>query len=375
VIDKLERSRKRYAELETLISDPEVIRDQKRYRELRQEHASLSELMDEFARYNALEAEILSNTELAEGSAEDELKEMAKEELPALAAKKTASFEKLKVLLVPKDPLDDKNVIMEIRAGTGGDEAALFAADLFRMYSYYADSQKWKLEIMSSSPTGIGGFKEIISSITGQGVYAHLRYESGVHRVQRVPVTEAGGRIHTSTASVAVLPEIEETEIEINQSDLRIDVMRSGGPGGQSVNTTDSAVRITHLPSGIVVHCQDEKSQHKNKAKALKILRARLYEAEEERKHADRAQARKSQIGSGDRAEKIRTYNFPQNRATDHRINLTLYKLDAVMKGEIVEFIDALRLYAQESALTEDPARPVSSAESSRDRKSRDDDA
>jgi peptide chain release factor 1 len=220
------------------------------------------------------------------------------------------------------------------------------------MYSYYVDAQKWKLEIMSSSPTGIGGFKEIISSITGKGVYAHLRYESGVHRVQRVPTTEAGGRIHTSTASVAVLPEIEETEIEINQTDLRIDVMRSGGPGGQSVNTTDSAVRITHLPSGIVVHCQDEKSQHKNKAKALKILRARLFEAEEERKHADRAQARKSQIGSGDRAEKIRTYNFPQNRATDHRINLTLYKLDAVMKGEIVEFIDALRLHAQETALT-----------------------
>jgi peptide chain release factor 1 len=351
VIEKLERTKKRYEELQALISDPEVIRDQKRYRELRQEHAALHELVDEFARYTAIEAEIASNTELAQGSDAD-LKAMALEELAALEVKKTASMEKMKVLLVPKDPLDDKNVIMEIRAGTGGDEAALFAADLFRMYSYYADLQKWKLEIMSSSPTGIGGFKEIISAITGNGVYAHLRYESGVHRVQRVPVTEAGGRIHTSTASVAVLPEIEETEIEINPGDLRIDVMRSGGPGGQSVNTTDSAVRITHLPSGIVVHCQDEKSQHKNKAKALKILRARLFEAEEERKHADRAQARKSQIGSGDRAEKIRTYNFPQNRATDHRINLTLYKLDAVMKGEIVEFIDALRLYAQESALS-----------------------
>jgi peptide chain release factor 1 len=351
VIEKLERTKKRYEELQALISDPEVIRDQKRYRELRQEHAAITELVDEYARYIAIEAEIASNTELAQGS-DEELKAMAQEELAALEAKKTASMEKMKVLLVPRDPLDDKNVIMEIRAGTGGDEAALFAADLFRMYSYYADSQKWKLEIMSSSPTGIGGFKEIISAITGNGVYAHLRYESGVHRVQRVPVTEAGGRIHTSTASVAVLPEIEETEIEINPGDLRIDVMRSGGPGGQSVNTTDSAVRITHLPSGIVVHCQDEKSQHKNKAKALKILRARLFEAEEERKHADRAQARKSQIGSGDRAEKIRTYNFPQNRATDHRINLTLYKLDAVMKGEIVEFIDALRLYAQESALS-----------------------
>jgi len=352
VIDKLERSRKRYEELETLISDPDVIRDQKRYRELRQEHASLADLMEEFGRYREIEAQIASNTELAETAGDAELQEMAREELAGLEARKAASIEKLKVLLVPRDPLDDKNVIVEIRAGTGGDEAALFAADLFRMYTYYADSQKWKMEILSSSPTGIGGFKEIICSITGKGVFARLRYESGVHRVQRVPVTEAGGRIHTSTASVAVLPEIEETEIEINPNDLRIDVMRAGGPGGQSVNTTDSAVRITHLPSGIVVHCQDEKSQHKNRAKALRILRARLYEAEEERKHAERAEARKSQIGSAERAEKIRTYNFPQNRATDHRINLTLYKLDAVMKGEIGEFVDALRLHAQEAALT-----------------------
>jgi peptide chain release factor 1 len=356
VIDKLERSRKRYEELETLISDPDVIRDQKRYRELRQEHASLADLMEEFARYRAIESQITSNTELAESAGDKELQEMAREELAGLEQRKAASVEKLKTLLVPKDPLDDKNVIVEIRAGTGGDEAALFAADLFRMYSYYADSEKWKIEILSSSPTGIGGFKEIISSITGKGVFAHLRYESGVHRVQRVPVTEAGGRIHTSTASVAVLPEIEETEIEINPNELRIDVMRAGGPGGQSVNTTDSAVRITHLPSGIVVHCQDEKSQHKNRAKALRILRARLFEAEEERKHAERAEARKSQIGSGERAEKIRTYNFPQNRATDHRINLTLYKLDAVMKGEIREFVDALRLHAQEVALTSESA-------------------
>jgi peptide chain release factor 1 len=352
VIEKLEQSKKRYEELQALISDPEVIRDQKRYRELRQEHARLTDLVEEFARYQALEADIASNRELAEGTEDREMREMAREELASLEKRTADSETRLKELLVPKDPLDDKNVIVEIRGGTGGDEAALFAADLFRMYSYYADARKWKIEIMSSSPTGIGGFKEIICSITGQGVYAHLRYESGVHRVQRVPVTEAGGRIHTSTASVAVLPEVEETEIEINQIDLRIDVMRSGGPGGQSVNTTDSAVRITHLPTGTVVHCQDEKSQIKNKAKALRILRARLYEAEEERKHAERAQARKSQIGSGDRAEKIRTYNYPQNRATDHRINLTLYKLDAVMKGEIGEFIDALRLHAQETALT-----------------------
>ncbi len=356
LIDKLEKSVKRYEELQALISDPAVIRDQKRYRELRQEHASLAELVEEFERYRRIEEEIAASTALAGGSEEKELREMAREELSALEKRKTGSLEKLRLLLVPHDPLDDKNVIMEIRGGTGGDEAALFAADLFRMYSYYAEAQGWKIEVMSASPTEIGGFKEAILSISGRSVYAKLRYESGVHRVQRVPVTEAGGRIHTSTASVAVLPEVEETEIEINPNDLRIDVMRAGGPGGQSVNTTDSAVRITHLPTGIVVHCQDEKSQHKNKAKALRILRARLYDAEEERKHAERAQARKSQIGSGDRAEKIRTYNFPQNRATDHRINLTLYKLDAVMKGEIEEFVEALRMSAQESALTSETA-------------------
>ncbi len=356
MIDKLERNKKRYEDLQALISDPAVIRDQKRYRELRQEHASLMEQVEEFERYKAIEAEIASNRELAESSPDRDMKELAREELVQLQARLDASQARLKQLLVPRDPLDDKNVIMEIRGGTGGDEAALFAADLFRMYSYYAEAQGWKIEVMSASPTEIGGFKEVICAISGKSVYAKLRYESGVHRVQRVPVTEAGGRIHTSTASVAVLPEVEETEIEINPNDLRIDVMRAGGPGGQSVNTTDSAVRITHLPTGIVVHCQDEKSQHKNKAKALRILRARLYEAEEERKHAERAQARKSQIGSGDRAEKIRTYNFPQNRATDHRINLTLYKLDAVMKGEIEEFVEALRMSAQESALTSESA-------------------
>ena len=379
MIDKLERNRKRYEELQAQLSDPDVTRDQKRYRELRQEHASLAEQVEEFHRYRALESEIASNRELAESSEDREIKDLAREELVSLEARRATSEQRLKELLVPRDPMDDKNVIVEIRAGTGGDEAALFAADLFRMYSYYADSQKWKIEIMSSSPTGIGGFKEIISSMTGKGAYARLRYESGVHRVQRVPVTEASGRIHTSTASVAVLPEVEETEVEINPGDLRIDVMRAGGPGGQSVNTTDSAVRITHLPTGIVVHCQDEKSQHKNKAKALRILRARLYEAEEERKHAERAQARKSQIGTGERAEKIRTYNFPQNRATDHRINLTLYKLDAVMKGDIGEFIDALRLQAQETALTsEGPAgpeaarRPAQPAEPSLERRSGD---
>ena len=374
MIEKLEKSLKRYEELQALISDPSIIRDQNRYRELRQEHASLADLVEEFLRYQKLEAEIASNTALiegadgaegaddaegadgAEGADDAEIVELAREELASLEQKKAASLDLLKVLLIPKDPLDLKDTIMEIRGGTGGDEAALFAADLLRMYSYFAESQKWKIEVLSSSPTEIGGFKEIILSITGRSVYANLRYESGVHRVQRVPATEAGGRIHTSAASVAVLPEIEETEIAINPSDLRIDVMRSGGPGGQSVNTTDSAVRITHLRTGIIVHCQDEKSQHKNKAKALRILRARLYDAEEERKHAERAQTRKSQIGSGERSEKIRTYNYPQNRVTDHRINLTLYKLDAVMKGDIGEFVAALKMNAQEAYLSSETA-------------------
>jgi peptide chain release factor 1 len=355
VIEKLEKSLKRYGELETLISDPAVIRDQNRYRDLRQEHAALAGLVEEFQRYRRIESEIEANRALAEGG-DAELAGLAKEELAGLESAREASLAQLKVLLIPRDPLDAKDTIMEIRAGPGGDEASLFAADLFRMYSYFAESRKWKLEVLSASPTEIGGFKEIIVSISGKSVYANLRYESGVHRVQRVPATEAGGRIHTSTASVAVLPDVEETEIDINPNDLRIDVMRAGGPGGQSVNTTDSAVRITHLPSGIIVHCQDEKSQHKNKAKALRILRARLYEAEEERKHAERAQARKSQIGSGERSEKIRTYNFPQNRVTDHRVNLTLYKLDAVMKGDIGEFVEALKLDAQESFLTSESA-------------------
>jgi peptide chain release factor 1 len=351
VIETIEKRLARYEELSSLIADPVVIRDQKRYKELRQEHASLAELADEYARFQRLEADIAASQALLEGD-DREMHELAREELKSLEACREASRETLKALLIPKDPLDLKNIIMEIRAGTGGDEAALFAADLFRMYSYFAEGRHWKIEVLSSSPTGIGGFKELVCSIAGRSVYANLRYESGVHRVQRVPATEAAGRIHTSAVTVAVLPEIEETEIEINPNDLRIDVMRSGGPGGQSVNTTDSAVRITHLPSGIVVHCQDEKSQHKNRAKALRILRARLFEAEEERKHAERAEARRNQIGSGDRSEKIRTYNFPQNRVTDHRVNLTLYKLDQVMKGAIDEFVETLKMNAQQAFLS-----------------------
>ena len=354
--DKIEKSLKRYEELSILISDPQLVKDQKKYRELRQEHAALSELAAEYEKLTRLEKEIESSRSLTEIGEDKELRELAREELKDLEGKKTALEAVIKELMIPKDPLDEKNIIMEIRGGTGGDEASLFAADLFRMYSYFADGRKWKMEIMSSSPTEVGGFKEIIISITGKNVYANLRWESGVHRVQRVPTTEAGGRIHTSTVTVAVLPEAEETEIEINPTDLRIDVMRSGGPGGQSVNTTDSAVRITHIPTGVVVHCQDEKSQLKNKAKAMKILRARLFDAEEERKHKERADARKGQIGSGDRSEKIRTYNFPQNRVTDHRINLTLYKLDAVMKGALDEFVEALKLNAQEVFLKAESA-------------------
>jgi len=280
-----------------------------------------------------------------------EMKELAREELKELETKLVESGDRLKFLLIPRDPLDEKNIIMEIRAGTGGDEAALFAADLYRMHSRFAETKGWKFEIMSSNETELGGFKEIIFSISGSNVYENLRYESGVHRVQRVPATEASGRIHTSAVTVAVLPEADETEIDIKTEDLRIDVMRAGGPGGQCVNTTDSAVRITHLPTGLSVHCQDEKSQIKNKAKAMRILRARVYEMEEARAASERAEARKNQVGSGDRSERIRTYNFPQNRLTDHRINLTLYKLDMVMQGDVGELFDALKLSAREELL------------------------
>jgi len=276
---------------------------------------------------------------------------MAKEELKELEARLAASEVELKVLLIPPDPLEEKNIIMEIRGGTGGDEAALFAADLFRMYTRYAESKGWKYEIMSSNETELGGYKEITFSISGKYVYGSLRYESGVHRVQRVPATEASGRIQTSAATVAVLPEAEETEINIRQEDLRIDVMRAGGPGGQCVNTTDSAVRLTHIPTGIVVIQQDEKSQIKNKAKAMRVLRTRLFELEEGKKNAERAADRKSQVGSGDRSERIRTYNFPQNRLTDHRINLTLYKLDAVMQGDLNELVESLAIAAREEQL------------------------
>lgn len=351
MLKKLEGLKGRFNELSKMIADPDVVKDQKRYKSVMQEYTHLAEIMDAGKEYEEALAGLADAKEMAEGEKDPEMREMAKEEAAGLEEAVGELEQKIRLLMVPKDPLDGKNIIMEVRAGTGGDEAALFAADLFRMYSRYAEAKGWKVEILSANEIELGGFKEVICSISGKSVYADLRYESGVHRVQRVPATESGGRIHTSAITVAVLPEAEETDLDIRNEDLKIDVYRSSGPGGQSVNTTDSAVRITHLPTGLVVTCQDEKSQIKNKAKALRVLRSRLLEAEEEKKRSERAEARKSQVGSGDRSERIRTYNFPQNRVTDHRINLTLYKLDAIMQGSMQEIFDALKMSAQEEAL------------------------
>ncbi len=351
MLDKLEELENRYYDIEKSLADPEIMKDQQKYRQMMQEHAHLRETVEVFKEYKRIHGEVGDAKALIEEEKDPAMKEMAREELHSLESREKELKEKLKFLLIPKDPMDQKNIIMEIRAGTGGDEAALFAADLYRMYTRYAEQKGWKIEIMSSNETGIGGFKEIIYSISGKNVYENLRYESGGHRVQRVPETESGGRIHTSAVTVAVLPEAEETDIEIKQEELKIDVYRSSGPGGQSVNTTDSAVRITHKPTGLVVTCQDEKSQHKNKAKALRVLRARLYELEEQKRQAERAEARRTQIGSGDRSQRIRTYNFPQNRVTDHRINLTLYKLDAVLEGDMAELVDSLKISSREEYL------------------------
>ncbi|MCL2208949.1 MAG: peptide chain release factor 1 [Treponema sp.] len=349
--ERLNSLLKRYDELTLLIQDPSLVKDQNRYRSVMKEHSRLCEISEIYKNIEELEKQTSETKTLAQEEKDQEIREMAREELKELENRLEAANEKLKFLLVPKDPLDEKNIIMEIRAGTGGEEAALFASDLYRMYSRFAETRGWKFEIMNSSDTELGGLKEIVFSISGNNVYENLRYESGVHRVQRVPATEASGRIHTSAVTVAVLPEADETEIDIKPDDLRIDVMRAGGPGGQCVNTTDSAVRITHLPSGVTVHCQDEKSQIKNKAKAMRILRARIYEMKEAKAAAQRAEARKTQVGSGDRSQRIRTYNFPQNRLTDHRINLTLYKLDLIMQGDTAELFDALKLSAKEELL------------------------
>ncbi len=337
----------RYKELEILVADPDLHRDQKRAADTMREHSRLSAILVQFEHLEKLQQSITENRELL---AEDdpELRALAEEELTRLEQELPHCRQTLDLLLVPPDPLDSKNIIMEIRAGTGGDEASLFAADLYRMYSRYAETQGWRVEIIETTATEVGGFKEIIVSVTGQNVYSTLKFESGVHRVQRIPTTESGGRIHTSAVTVAVLPEAEETDIQIRQEELRIDVYRSSGPGGQSVNTTDSAVRITHLPTGLVVICQDEKSQHKNKAKALRVLKARLFEQEETRRREAEAADRRNQVGSGDRSERIRTYNFPQNRLTDHRINLTLYRLDTIIQGDLSEVTRSLQLAAAE---------------------------
>jgi peptide chain release factor 1 len=349
--ERLSSLLKRHEELTQLIQDPSLVKDQNRYRAAMKEHSHLEEIASIHNNIVELEKQTAGAKTLLQEEKDHEMKELAREELKQLETKLADNEDRLKFLLIPKDPLDEKNIIMEIRAGTGGEEAALFASDLYRMYSRFAETKGWKFEIMNSNDTELGGIKEIVFSISGNNVYENLRYESGVHRVQRVPATEASGRIHTSAVTVAVLPEADETEIDIRQEDLRIDVMRAGGPGGQCVNTTDSAVRITHLPTGITVHCQDEKSQIKNKAKAMRILRARIYEAEEAKAAAQRAEARKTQVGSGDRSQRIRTYNFPQNRLTDHRINLTLYKLDIIMQGDTAELFDALKLSAKEELL------------------------
>ena len=343
MFDKLSAIEERYEELSQKVSDPAVIADSANFAKLCKEQSDILPIVEKYREYKQAKQTIADGEEiLNDPDMDKEMKELAEEEIKESKEKIEELSKELKILLLPKDPNDDKNVIVEIRGGAGGDEAALFAGDLFRMFTMYAESNRWKTEILSSNPTDIGGYKEISFSIEGQGAYSKLKFESGVHRVQRIPSTESGGRIHTSTVTVAVLPEVEEVEVDINANDLRIDVFRAGGPGGQCVNTTDSAVRITHLPTGLVVSCQDEKSQHKNKDKAMKILRSRLYDLVQQEQHDKIASERKSQVGTGDRSERIRTYNFPQGRVTDHRIGLTLHKLDAILNGDMEELISAL---------------------------------
>lgn len=353
LLKKLEEKAVRYKEVNELVQDPDLIRDQKKYKDVMREHSHLTALMESYEEYKKVLQGIEDSKIIITEEDDQEMKEMAREELRELEEKKPQLEDKIKMLLIPPDPLEEKNIIMEIRAGTGGDESSLFCADLFRMYTRYADMKGWKYEIMDASESEVGGYKEISFSISGKYVYGSLRYESGVHRVQRVPETETQGRVHTSAVTVAVLPEAEETEIEIRPEDVRVDVMRAGGCGGQCVNTTDSAVRLTHIPTGLVVIQQDEKSQLRNKEKAFRVLRARLFDLEESKKNAERAAARKNMVGSGDRSERIRTYNFPQNRITDHRINLTLYKLEQFMQGYVDEMVDALCIYAKEEQLKE----------------------
>jgi len=353
MFDKLKGVEERCNEVETALSAPDVVKDREAFEKLSREHAELSKVVTVFREYQGLAEELADSQELMQDS-DPEMKSLARADVARLTEARDAMEVELRKLLVPKDPNDDKNIILEIRAGTGGDEAALFAADLFRMYSRYFEGQRWKVEIMSEHVTGVGGFKEIIAMVQGQGAYSRMKYESGTHRVQRVPTTETQGRIHTSAVTVAVLPEAEEVDVAIDSSELKIDVYRSTGPGGQSVNTTDSAVRITHLPSGLVVTCQDEKSQIKNKAKALKVLRARLLDQKVREQDAKRSAERKNQIGDGDRSGRIRTYNFPQGRVTDHRIGLTLYKLEEIMQGAVDPIIEELISHYQAQALQDE---------------------
>ena len=351
MFDRLESVVHKFQKLEEDMGNPDLLSNQKEYQQVAKERSELAPIVEKYAHYKKLKEQVQENQALLEREEDPEMREMIRDEIGSLKDQLERTENEIKLMLIPKDPFDDKNVILEIRAGTGGEEAALFAADLFRMYTRYAEIRRWKVEILDSNPTGIGGFKEIIASVNGKGAFSRLKFERGVHRVQRIPVTESQGRIHTSAVTVAVLPEAEEVDVFIDPNDIRVDVFRSSGPGGQSVNTTDSAVRITHVPTGLVVICQDEKSQHKNKAKALKVLRARLLDSMQREQEAKIAQDRKSQVGTGDRSERIRTYNFPQNRVSDHRINLTLYKLDAILTGMLDDLIDPLNNYFQAEAL------------------------
>ncbi len=351
VFDRLQAVEDRYDKLNELLSDPEIVNDTKKLRDYSKEQSDIQETVEVYREYKEVKAQHLEAKTMLEEKLDPEMREMVKEELDETTARIEELEARLKILLIPKDPNDDKNVIMEVRGAAGGDEAALFAGDLFRMYSRFAEAQGWKMEVIDASSTGVGGYKEIIFMINGKGAYSKLKFENGAHRVQRVPETESGGRIHTSTATVACLPEAEEVEIEIHEKDIRVDTFASSGPGGQSVNTTMSAVRLTHLPTGTVVSCQDEKSQIKNKEKAMKVLRARVYDKFQQEAQAEYDQQRKSAVGTGDRSERIRTYNFPQNRVTDHRIGLTIQKLDQILQGKMDDIIDALIFEEQSSRL------------------------
>lgn len=351
MLEKLRSLEEKYNEITGFLSQPEIISDQARYQKYAKAHSDLGPVVDKYREYTAILQQIEDAKQMLQEDQEIDFKEMLVQEIEELHSKKSNLEQQLKIILLPQDPNDDKNVIMEIRAGTGGEEAALFATNLFRMYSRYAELRGWKIDIMNSHYTDIGGIKELTFEVVGTGAYSRLKFESGVHRVQRIPSTESGGRIHTSAATVAVLPEAEDLDIEIDPNDLRIDVFCASGPGGQCVNTTQSAVRVTHLPTGLVVTCQDEKSQHKNKAKVLRVLRTRLKDLMEAEQNAEMAGNRKSQVGSGDRSERIRTYNFPQGRVSDHRINLTLHKLDYILEGQLDEIIDALTLNDQTEKL------------------------